>query len=266
MTDSQRALAGHNLRVYESKSVVGGYFDQEKLFPAEAALLARIAAGLPEMRMLDIGIGGGRTTLHFAERAKEYIGIDYSAAMVQACHTRFPSPPASVSFRVGDVRDLSAFPDGAFDLVLFSYNGLDYIPHEDRLAGLAEMRRVTKPGGYLCFSSHNLVGLGRGPGHGAPHAFGSFSLRRLLIRALIFACNGSLAALRAGDHAVVRDDGCGFRLRTYYVRPSEQLRRLTDLGLGQVEIYGSDGLAIEASVSDDVSDEWLYYLAKTPIP
>lgn len=261
MSTFQGAIADHNLKVYETKAVAGEYLGQDRLFPAEQAFFDQITHFLPNMRMLDIGIGGGRTTFHFSPKVREYLGIDYAASMIEACHTRFPNPAPNVSFAVGDVRDLSAYADGAFDLVLFSYNGLDYIPHEDRLQALAGMNRVTKPGGHLVFSSHNLMSLGIP----SPTADQSW-FRRTGIQALMFAINGRLASLRKNKYAIVRDDGCGFRLKTYYVRPSEQLRRLADLGLQEVSILGLDGKTFTKPDSvDDIRDAWLYYLAKKPI-
>jgi ubiquinone/menaquinone biosynthesis C-methylase UbiE len=63
------------------------------------------------MNMLDIGVGGGRTTKYFFPLAKEYVGIDYSPEMIQACKKKFPE----LRFEVADVRNLSLFGDGHFD-------------------------------------------------------------------------------------------------------------------------------------------------------
>ena len=47
------------------------------------------------------------------------------------------------------------FPDKIFDMVFFSYNGLDYLfPHEKRMQCLQESRRVLKNEGVLVYSSH----------------------------------------------------------------------------------------------------------------
>lgn len=249
-----------NQRVYESGSVAGHYAALAELFPAERDLLARLEDHLPGMRMLDLGVGGGRTSVHFAHRVKSYLGIDYSPAMIEGCRRRFPDPPSNVAFAVGDARSLAGCADGSFDLILFSYNGLDYVGFEDRHAVLKEMRRLLAPGGWLCFSSHNLMSLGlpAGPTDRGWRA----RFRRLALRVL----NGDLAALRRGSYAVIRDDGCRFRLRTFYVRPTEQAGLLRGQGLVDVKVLGMDGREAPAGDPDSYTGEWLTYLARAPSP
>jgi SAM-dependent methyltransferase len=256
MTSSAARMSAGNQRVYQSGSVAEHYAGLSDLFPAERILLNRLEQSLPAMRMLDLGVGGGRTSVHFAHRVKSYLGLDYSASMIEGCRKRFPDPPANVAFTVGDARSLTACADASFDLILFSYNGLDYVGHEDRHLVFREMRRLLAPGGRLCFSTHNLMSLGlpAGPGDRGWRA----RFRRLAIRFL----NGDLRALRQGSYAVIRDDGCHFRLRTFYVRPSEQASQLRSLGLGDVKISAPDGRELDAADPDGAADEWLYYLAR----
>ncbi len=66
------------------------------------------------MDMLDIGVGGGRTTRHFAPLARTYLGVDYSAAMIARCKREFPS----FRFAVADARRLAFAADESYDLVL----------------------------------------------------------------------------------------------------------------------------------------------------
>jgi SAM-dependent methyltransferase len=105
--------------------------------------------------VLDIGIGGGRTTGLLADRARSYVGIDLSPEMVDLARQRFPDE----DLREGNAVDLSGLPDAAYDLVVFSFNGLDALDHGDRSAALASMARVTRPGGRVVFSSLNLDGV-----------------------------------------------------------------------------------------------------------
>ena len=113
--------------------------------------------GLAEMRMLDLGVGGGRTTIHFAPHAREYHGIDSSAALVEACRRRFAHEGwPHITWTVADARDLP-YESGFFDFVMFSWNGLDLVGDEhDRMRALLEIRRVLAPGRRFFFAAHNL--------------------------------------------------------------------------------------------------------------
>jgi SAM-dependent methyltransferase len=105
--------------------------------------------------VLDIGVGGGRTTELLADDARSYLGIDISPEMLELARGRFPDH----DLREGDAADLRGLPDAAYDLVLFSYNGLDSLGHGDRGAALAAMARVTRADGRVLFSSLNLEGV-----------------------------------------------------------------------------------------------------------
>lgn len=139
---------GGTISYYSDQQVVARYVaDGTDLTPVEARLLAEhLRAG---MDVLDLGVGAGRTTPHLRGLGGRYVGIDVEPAMVAACRERFPD----ADVRVGDAADLSAFADGSFDAVVFSFNGLDYV--ERRAACLAECHRVLRPGGVLLLSRHN---------------------------------------------------------------------------------------------------------------
>jgi SAM-dependent methyltransferase len=105
--------------------------------------------------VLDLGVGGGRTTGLLAPTARSYLGLDLSPEMLALARRRHPG----ADLRQGDAADLAGLPDAAYDLVVFSYNGLDALGHADRAAALAAMARVTRPGGRVLFSSLNLDGV-----------------------------------------------------------------------------------------------------------
>ncbi len=108
----------------------------------------------PGARVLDIGIGGGRTTGLLRPGSSSYIGIDSSPEMVRLARSRYPD----ADLRLGDARDLSAFPDAGAELVVFSLNGLDCLAHDERTSFLRSAHRVLALGGALVFSTHNLDG------------------------------------------------------------------------------------------------------------
>ena len=137
-------MSDQNQKTYASAGIVWYYIQLSLLQPAEKTVLDRFKDQLSTMSLLDIGIGGGQTTQHFAPLAKAYTGIDYSAEMIVACQQKFSGvlPPASLN--VGDARDMSQFADNTFDFILFSFNGIDYVSHYDRLRIFSRVKQGGK--------------------------------------------------------------------------------------------------------------------------
>ena len=152
----------YNRAVYESDRVVQEFTELHGLFPVEEHLLSRLVT--PGMRVLDLGVGGGRTTDALASQASTYVALDYSEAMVRNCRAQHPD----VDVRLGDAAELGEFAACAFDLVVFSYNGIDYLhPEAKRERCIAEMARVLADDGVLIVSTHNARALLRPvPEHG----------------------------------------------------------------------------------------------------
>jgi SAM-dependent methyltransferase len=139
-----------NLQIYDAADVAAHYAALEYVSPCEKLLFDAFLK--PGGALLDLGVGGGRTTAYLAGLASRYVGVDYAPKMVAACQHKFPR----LEFRVADATDLSLFDDQSFDAVVMAFNGIDYvIPDEARCRCLREIRRVLKNEGVLIFSSHN---------------------------------------------------------------------------------------------------------------
>jgi len=244
---------------YSSEDVVNSYATRSQLQRPEARILEQLAPKLRNASMLDIGVGGGRTTVHFAPLVDHYVGIDYSQEMVDACRSRFNGEHDHTSFAQCDARDLSRFGDATFDFVLFSYNGVDYIDHTGRLEALAEIERVLKPNGVLCFSTHNTGSIRKLFELKYQLSLQPRSLVENLGRWLGLRWRYSrakLTELKDAEHCVFFD---GYR-DTYYVDPLEQLRQL-EPGFTGTTVYSLDS-GDEYAVSDlpAATDYWLYFL------
>ncbi|GAA5177467.1 demethylmenaquinone methyltransferase [Rugosimonospora acidiphila] len=119
-------------------------FGQDRLWRAATRRALDLSPG--EL-VLDLAAGTGVSTEELAQTGANPIGVDISLGML-----RFGRQNRQVTLLAGDALRLP-FRDGAFDAVTISF-GLRNI-HDTR-AALAEMARVTRPGGRLvvCEFSH----------------------------------------------------------------------------------------------------------------
>lgn len=248
---------------WEEEDIVEYYTQLKDLQPPETTIFNILCDILPGMSMLDIGVGAGRTTPYFAGLVKEYIGIDYSEKMISRCRERFAGATENVHFRVCDVRSMAMFDDSSFDLVWFSFNGLDNMPHSDRLVALKEIYRIGKPGSYFCFSTHNLqyinqLGM-RQQLYWKPGAM----LKRLKDWAqLSFVYNNPIQILKlmGANYAFINDGAHDYRLKQYYITPSEQLSQL-DGYFENVRLFLNDGSEVPMGRElSKIHDWWIYYL------
>ena len=99
-------------------------------------------------KVLDLAAGTGTSSQPFEDAGASVVPCDFSIGMLQVGKKQFPHLP----FAAGDATKLP-FRDDTFDAVTISF-GLRNVVNPG--AGLAEMRRVTRPGGRLvvCEFSH----------------------------------------------------------------------------------------------------------------
>ncbi|QEV99170.1 demethylmenaquinone methyltransferase [Microbacterium caowuchunii] len=111
----------------------------------------RAVAPRPGQRILDLAAGTGASSVALARSGAEVVAADFSPGMIAEGARRHGDVPG-LSFVEADATALP-FGDAEFDTVTISF-GLRNV--NDPRAALAEMRRVTKPGGRLviCEFSH----------------------------------------------------------------------------------------------------------------
>ena len=102
----------------------------------------------PGQRVLDLAAGTGTSSEPYADAGIEVVACDFSLGMLEVGKRRRPD----IDFVAGDAMNLP-FADHSFDAVTISF-GLRNV--SDPQKALAEMLRVTKPGGrlVLCEFSH----------------------------------------------------------------------------------------------------------------
>ncbi len=140
--------------------------------------------------------------------------------------------------------------------------------HDDRLKTLREIRRITKNGGYFCFSAHNLNYSGK---------LSTFKLSRKPIKLLreihrlfIFRLYNRKVwkILRKNEikqgHLVITEVGAESaipKIQVYYITPEEQFDQLTNFHFKDIRTFNLLGKEI-TTLSElwNTPDSWLYYL------
>jgi ubiquinone/menaquinone biosynthesis C-methylase UbiE len=238
-----------NVLAYSKNEVILEYLLDESLQPAEAFILNGIHQDISGKKLLDIGVGAGRTIRPLLAISDDYSGLDYSEAMVKACQERFPS----VALRQGDARDLSCYPDNEMGLVFFSFNGLDYMGHADRLNTLKGIYRILAPGGYLLFSSHNRNYVEPAPVSKSPLLYFKHKFKQA--RTFWKRFKYRRYKVQAADYEIFWDETHG-GLVTYAIAIADQAEQLAHVGFQQtVMAVNQQGQVIE----DDTQSPWIYY-------
>ncbi|MES0341001.1 MAG: class I SAM-dependent methyltransferase [Candidatus Humimicrobiaceae bacterium] len=270
--------------LYNTESISKDYASRDYLEPAERAVIEILGSSLSSMKMLDMGVGGGRTTKYFAPLALNYTGADYAPAMVNACIEKYGD---DYFFITCDARDMEELSDNSFDFVLFSFNGIDSFSHEDRVSSLKEIHRVLRPGGYYCFSSHNLNW------NGLPDLFSlkqvkkiaqagksdtdegtkdfkkqvdrgfrsAYKVARLSILNRSFRMKDYINKLRKSERGHIYDNSLNGKAKVYYITKDEQIRQLKAAGFKDISTICRNGFITNNTALLN-QDGWIYYLCQ----
>jgi len=168
------------------------------------------------LRVLDVGCGI-KPYLPFFSAVREYVGVDSVDNPAAEVHASVESLP---------------LPDGSFDLVLC----LQVLEHVERPAeAVAELRRVTAPGGRVLASTHGVQ-----PYHPAPLDLWRWTHEGLL---RLFRENGdwsSLAVTPASGTAA-----CVGMLLSTYVHHLARRAHVAPLGRGMIAFLNSAAVKID---------------------
>ena len=117
-------------------------------------LLAKVSTSLQQSeRILDFGCGPARAlrALHFRGIDKlRLFGSDIDPEAIEWCTQNYQRV---ATFGVNDQEPPTSYPNNFFDCV-YSISVFTHLPEEMQFAWLAELRRITKPGGYLVLTVH----------------------------------------------------------------------------------------------------------------
>lgn len=289
--DTQRGAATgshpHALRQgWRDAARIGRYRSIQGWIDAgEPLALLTVADDVRGKAVLDLGVGAGRTSWLLRLLTERYVGLDWSPEMVEATRAALPG----LDVRVGDARDLSAFDDGSFALVLFSYNGIDNLDHAGRDRVRSEAARVLEPGGWLVYSTMSKTGpayLARPslrPRRGAGEPAAQYAVRAARHAAAAGARRSDLSAWRAGmaratdhgDWATAPLAAVGYELVHFSTIAAERAALALN-GFDVVGVFGDDGRDVTDETTADAARpepssqaracSWFYMVARTPAP
>jgi 2-polyprenyl-3-methyl-5-hydroxy-6-metoxy-1,4-benzoquinol methylase/uncharacterized protein YbaR (Trm112 family) len=107
--------------------------------------------------VLDVGCGWGRWTIAAAQKNYRAVGIDPSLGAIMAARRSAAALGVDAGFIVADARYLP-FSSDTYSVV-FSYSVLQHFGTPDLIAGLREVARVLRPGGFSLIQMANALGL-----------------------------------------------------------------------------------------------------------
>ncbi len=160
-------VAEHNRRMWERLAAAGIPYTRPQGRPprdprAKRRFLDELTSGhlrgiaLEGRRVLSLAGGGGWDAILFAELGAETTLVDLSARQLATVRRLARERGTKLRFAQADMRDLSAFADGSFDLV-YHHHSLVFVPDAARV--IREVARVLAPGGIYVFSTMHPVTL-----------------------------------------------------------------------------------------------------------
>lgn len=257
-----------NLKVF-CKTAVAKFYLDEPLQKAELAAINAIKEEVRDKKILEIGVGGGKTINFLKQISSDYTGIDYSKEMVNECRKKFPDTNVIRC----DARDMSIFKSDEFDFILWAFNGIDYVSHNDRLQILREVYRVLKKFGYFVFSTHNrncsafktyTSPLASFITHNPLKTESNNTINigsRLanLLRSTVNHWKNGRFVIHTDKYSIINDKAHDYSLVTYYIDIDNQKKQLYATGFRNLpKIYDKQG----KEITGDSEDTWIYYSVK----
>ncbi len=240
------------------RTAVDSYSNRDKLNPPEEAALSSVADELRNKRILDIGVGGGRTVKALRQISEDYIGVDYVQEMIDECRHRFPG----VRFEHADARSLTQFQDRSFDLIVFACAGISMVDHVGRIAILKEARRLLAPNGVFIFSTYNRDSAEHDAWFYFPEYEFSANPAKFLWRTASFLGHTAYRIMNrwrykrhevsTKEYSIINDQYHDYRTMMYYITLEKQRQQLAAIGFKpNPKVYDAAGKPVTQNTRGD---------------
>ena len=149
-------LSEHKQRVAGVYNLASSGYDLPavRFFSLAAQRLVEFAQLEPGMSVFDAATGTGVAAFAAAQKVGPHghvVGVDIAQEMLTHARRKADAQNHSnVSLQIGDIEHVDA-PDNSYDRALCA-SGIFFLPN--MAAGAQEWRRITKPGGWVAFSSY----------------------------------------------------------------------------------------------------------------
>lgn len=251
-----------SVRQYSNKN----FASESELDISEKIALADIGNEIKDKRILDIGVGGGRTVKALLDVSKNYIGIDYVEKMVISCRKTFPG----IRFETMDARSMAYFSDNSFELIVFSCGGISMVDHEGRIAILNEVYRLLSPGGIFICSTYNRNSLEHNRFFILPKFKMTLNVPLLAKRTVFFGAHLAFSMFNrmryknrgifTSEYSIVNDNYHDYRTMIYYINLDEQKKQLEQVGFkSDICVYSTEGVVEK---DDNKLGRMLLYVAR----
>lgn len=172
--------------------------------PLRLDLIERLAGGIVDQRVVDVGCGGGILSEAMARGGARVTGLDLSEKALKVAQLHALEAGVAVDYALQRVEDFATVHTGEFDIVT-CMELLEHVPDPGQT--IRACAALLRPGGLAVFSTIN-----RNP------------------KSYLFAVIGAEYVLRLlprGTHDYAR-----------FIRPSELCRDARDAGLEPIEVIG----------------------------
>lgn len=236
-----------------------------ELYPAEHIVIGKFEKEWSTFKMLDIGIGAGRTTHHFAPITKHYTGVDYAEGMLKHCKNIIPKNHNTTLLHC-DARDLSKFYEETFDFVMFSMGGIDSVGYDERLKILSEIKKVLAKDGYFFFATHstrafrNSRAYPRFKWHSLSKSlYHLYRYMRFNKKMKLLYSDDDVNEIHKCDWKILKTGDHDFKVDVFHINPVVQINQLNDIGFHVESIYGLGGGLVDPETTQA---NMLCYLCK----